>query len=84
MGIMAAGRCQVGRIGVEIDSALFAPMLRVDHFYGMRSPGPRVPQVVQLTFAVGVPVASASALGTLAATVISGTDLYGGLREIFG
>ena len=83
VGIVAAGRSQVGGVGVDIEAALLASMLGVKHLKGMRPPGARVPKVVQFSVTVAVPEASPSASGTGPAAILAGTNFDRRFGKVF-
>jgi hypothetical protein len=83
VGIVTARWRQVGRIGIEVEAALFASVLGIKHLKGMRPPGARVPQIVQVSLTVAVSVASPTALGTRPAAILAGTNLDRRLGKIF-
>ena len=83
VGIVAAGRSQVGGVGVEIEAAFLASMLGIKHLKGMRPPGARVPQIVQFSLTVAVSVASPSASGTGPAAILAGTNFDRRFGKVF-
>ena len=80
---MTAGRSQVGGVGVEIEAALLASVLGIKYLKGMRPPGARVPQVVQVSVTVAVSVASPSASGTGLAAILARTDFDRRFGKVF-
>jgi hypothetical protein len=82
MGIVTARRGQVAGVDVEIAVALLTSVLGVDDVQRMGPPRAGIAEIVEFSPAAPVPIASAVALGTFAASVIARPDFDGGFGKV--